>query len=917
MYEQDTCFRAANTPLFVQLFGPACAAPQNSAAKEAGIPLVARTRPASSARQCATAPPPVPAPPQNSDTGAAAADVLPGGDAATAETHADAAVEDAAAERGEAGAPERSKPPFRQVMRELERRFQEQMEVHRGLQASMRQLDLLRDEVSLFRTERRTAALAAALRRQSKPFVEPAVAAVTAAAPAPQSLSRLAQPPMRGGAPTADPLLEKILKSYAEERSSKASRAEEAVQPKAGNTRRTLPVDVVRAPEEPRPYVRVYYVPVAKSQVDSRGGASVSASTITTTANAVPSTVSYTEDFETSGGGVSTDLSVASGSSNNSVATSSVSVTPTSSTITSSASQSVVDVNTTAEGPSVVDEVSVGVRDSTGDDMPLWTTLREFYNACGSANRLMQALLGTDGKLSHTQLRDEGAAASETKLLTDAKDEDGRRVWLSRLRRDVGDVRKLRRFIDHVKKNMKLLDCQRKAHEAKRRLLVKAQRLARARQRMRKEKSTLSDVVDDIGDLLESEANRSDDGAVMDEVATDSAPSWGGVSDEVLEDDVVDAASASDVVEDAVVDELDGEGAWGGGRLTDGDVDVPQELVSELSWAAAESEYANALAETSDVDDMLEDAVPLPSDEEEMGGVAEELPPAPLDASSSLTDVVDDVANAPPGAVAEGAPRSSAASSHGDDVEDDAAAASLSGSATSQDADVSSLWPASTASRSSASAGVQGRSEGEYYHDATDSAESALDALEQELRETASRRVRALLSVHPPPLTPLYAAEEVNPTSTGSPPGAALLAAAVVQPAESDATVELPRHNAVPGYAADDLVAQLQWKERQLALFRQLRQKTAWEQERDKEERAATASSMSTPVEEQADYHWGMLETLLQCRFSSAENYAPAENRLADAANESSWTDAYDDTAAYTGSDVEFSAGSECSLQTV
>ncbi|RNF03090.1 putative RNA-binding protein [Trypanosoma rangeli] len=942
MYEQDTCFRAANTPLFVQLFGPSCTPPPHSRARESlCLPLATCTRPHEGVRHRAINPPPVPVSlPDSDESGTAAAGVVPGGDAVTVESHADATVNDAVFERDNTDTSEKPKLPFRQVMRELERRFQEQMEVHRGLQASMQQVDLLRDEVSLFRAERRTAALASALSRQSMSLMEPAVAASMPAAPAPPRLSKSS-----GAAIAASPLLEKILKSYAEERSSKVPQVEEAKPSKAENTRRRLPVDVIRPPEEPRPYARVYYVPVAKPQENAYSEAVVSASTLLTSANSASTSALYTEDFEASAG-VSTDLSVASGFSNSSVATSSMSVTS-STSIRQSASDSVSTVTTMTES-SVIDRVNnSGVRGSSGDDMSLLTVLQEFYNVCGSANRLVHALLGTDGNAERVQLRDEGAVALGMKSVTDAKDEDGRQVWLSSLRRDVGDVRKLRRFIDHMKKNMRSLDCQRKAQEAKRRLLVNAQRLARAHQRMRHNKSTLSDVMDGIVDLLGSEASRSGEETVMDEVAIDSALRWDGVSDEVVEDDVVDVASSSDVMDDAVVDELDGLGEWGNSRLgDDDDVDVPQEVGSELSWAVAESEYANALAEASDVGDMVKDEVPLPSDEEEAGEVDEDLTPLPLDVASSVPEVVDDVANSDSDVAAEEAQGESLAASFQDeDVDDDVPDASLLGDATSQDADVSSVFPASTTTLSSVPANNQARDDEEYNHEGTDSAESALDALEHDLRETESRRVKALLSVHPTLFTSLYAAEEVSPTPTGSSHDAAEQTpngedvgpeATVVQPAESEvrpacavslvcdevveATIELPRESAVSGYAADDIVAQLQWKERQLALLRQLRRKTAWEQERDEEEgnedKTATAAQLSMPVEEKADYHWGMLETLLQCRFGTTGNEGPDEDMLADSVNESSWTDAYDDTAAYTSSDVEFSAGSEASLQT-
>ncbi|PWV19553.1 hypothetical protein C3747_9g408 [Trypanosoma cruzi] len=929
MYEQDTCFSAANTPLFSQLFGSSYGPGRRSCEKESFILPETCDGPFDGVCHGGTAPPLV------SNMRASEAVVTSGGDAVTDEPHAAPTVNDAAfVEEDEPRTPGRPKVPFCQVMRELERRFQEQMEVHRGLRASMRQLDLLREEISLFQTERRTAGLASALYQQSMLFMESVGANVTLAAPTPQ------QPAKSNSASIASPLLEKVLKSYTEECSNKkALRVEETVPPKSKMMRGTISVDVVRPTEEPRPYKRVYYVPLVKPLESARGDASLSASVISSLANAVYSTVSYTEDFESSGG-VSTDLPVANISNSSSVATSSISIKNDSS-MKNSSSQS-VNVSTSMAESSLIEEVNIDMRVPIGDDISLLSTLREFYNACGSANRLMQALLGPDGDMRQLRIKNEDEATLEMNSFTKPKNDDERRVWLSSLRRDIGDVRKLRRFIDQMKRNMKLLDCQRKAQEAKQKLLAKAQRIAKAHQRMRHDKSTLSDVMNDIIDLMENEAGRSSDRDMVDEVSTVAALSRSSIIDDMVEDNVVGIANGSDLMGNEVFDELDDQGTWSGGKPDDDDVSIPQEVVSELSWATAESDYANALVGAINVVDMVEDDVPLPSDEGETREVDEEIPRASLEDSSSVTEVVDDVAGSFLDVSTEEQQRINLASKSYDDVVTDSPFSDISNS---EDADVSSVVPASSASSFSDS--VSRQKKDDYDNDETDSAESALDALERDMQETEPRRVRALLSVYPPLFTPLYATDEMDTMAPGScqevpaqtpkcenavaeqpivhPTECEMTSAYAVSPLGDEtleAAIQVPPTNVHSSYAADDLLAQLEWKERQLALFRQLRPKTAWEQEREKEgieEKTKMATQAPIAVDEKADYHWGVLETLLQCRFTCAENEPldDDDDMLDGNANESSWTDAYDGNSVQTNSDAELSADVEYSSQAI
>ncbi|KEG11892.1 putative RNA-binding protein [Trypanosoma grayi] len=421
----------------------------------------------------------------------------------------------------------------------------------------------------------------------------------------------------------------------------------------------------------------------------------------------------------------------------------------------------------------------------------------------------------------------------------------------------------------------------------------------------------------------------------MDEVATAASLSWGdGSSSDGIADDVSAAAAGSDaMMDDAVLDELQDDGVGGGGSSSGGD--ILDEVAGDLSWAQAESDFAEALAGASDIDEILADGVPLPSDDAATAPITEEIAPVSSSAATtSVESVLDEQLSGTPDSVS---------------VEDDAVAVS-SAASDPDDADVSSVMPASstTASDTAVRRHYGGSSSN---HDETDSEESALDALECDMHEGKPRRVKALESVHPSAFSPLYAADETETTATdtqaseekvhssdsetsqecvlratGQDVGvleSAAIAADVVLPPRSeqvaasappsDVATDRPSHStALREYAADDLVAQLEWKERQLSLFRQLRPKSVWAEEGDEKDADATE-----PVEGKADYHWGMLETLLQCRFGgeSAYNYDDEEDadERDDADDGSGWTDADEVSGVNGQSSIDVSADAEYS----
>ncbi|CCD14338.1 unnamed protein product [Trypanosoma congolense IL3000] len=179
--------------------------------------------------------------------------------------------------------------PFRQVMQELERRFHEQMEVHRVLNSTMDRLDTLQAEVSLYQAEQRTLKLAAALREVNALPVDASVQAFAGAQKQAEASTHVSPPSATaptdaGSAPAqgdkssaaANPLLTSILESYEKERESRL-RAKRGATADTAQKEEKPPLDIIRPPEAPRPYKRVYYVPIedATTQTPEDVGAEV------------------------------------------------------------------------------------------------------------------------------------------------------------------------------------------------------------------------------------------------------------------------------------------------------------------------------------------------------------------------------------------------------------------------------------------------------------------------------------------------------------------------------------------------------------------------------------------------------------------------------------------------------------------
>lgn len=174
----------------------------------------------------------------------------------------------------------------------------------------------------------------------------------------------------------------------------------------------------------------------------------------------------------------------------------------------------------------------------------------------------------------------------------------------------VRDVRTLRAFIVSLKKDVHSLEAVRKTRLVREKLLIKAKKIAEARQRMKTRKLSLAQVEDEIGVSLSMSVRRKGRGGdeIDDDVVTDmfdGSPSrtYGGIEDELEDefDDVIldeDDDNVIDEFDDAVYDdEMDDEI---GDEIDDEVLDVEGRYV----LAEDEEEFADMLVE-QDADELI------------------------------------------------------------------------------------------------------------------------------------------------------------------------------------------------------------------------------------------------------------------------------------------------------------------------
>lgn len=500
--------------------------------------------------------------------------------------------------------------PFRQRLREVERRFGEQVAVHRGITAALRDVEGVQREARLLASEKRLSDMLALLRvRQDETFaralahnaVAPPVVSSSTQQSHPQQLwQRHAVPYGVAAAPgasaepstaptaapepsAASPLLS-VLEAFAKPRAKTSgipsppplstaqypAREASAAGPggrrgaKSGGSGGMADHRMVDlTPKRPQPYVRVHWVPREAHPAEktaytgSPGPSDGSAKTPRGGAHAVvmggdsgdplphveetgnlDHSVVYDDDFEESigrsGGSVATTIlddeeslleeegddtsvdrrrrrrrhargthwadegTVLSGSNGTvttaseeghggAAAASSAASSPSAAAAAvhhpRSLSRSIESSYTDGSASLVAAQRKAGRDSSRSGERLLMQTLSALYGACKSANQLAERL--TRGEEGHAPAPHPGGEASEvsaaaTKELTAA----------------FGDVRRLRRFNERLRRALRTLDLEHRARRARTQLLLEAQTLARARRALTKEEeAVLEDVL--------------------------------------------------------------------------------------------------------------------------------------------------------------------------------------------------------------------------------------------------------------------------------------------------------------------------------------------------------------------------------------------------------------------------------------
>ncbi|KAG5475400.1 hypothetical protein LSCM1_03513 [Leishmania martiniquensis] len=249
-----------------------------------------------------------------------------------------------------------SRVPFAKRVREVERRFREQMEVHRGLAAASRQLDVLEHSVHMFQAERRTRAFARTLAERqdaiwarvwpasSFPTVENAAAighrqAGASAPVVPIPATRggetpAVKPAVRPGDSSATPstssapspwpqgsptgaLLKDIITAYSKSRelrgTSSGSSSSAAVappppplsKPRKGaplpparvSQRTATGLQIVRPEEAPKPYTLIRYVKARSEQVSATHSTADRQGSLASPTGASAATTAVSADF--------------------------------------------------------------------------------------------------------------------------------------------------------------------------------------------------------------------------------------------------------------------------------------------------------------------------------------------------------------------------------------------------------------------------------------------------------------------------------------------------------------------------------------------------------------------------------------------------------------------------------------------
>ncbi|CAD2215440.1 hypothetical protein ADEAN_000289500 [Angomonas deanei] len=677
--------------------------------------------------------------------------------------------------------------PFRKQFKESEKRFKEQLEVHREITNAMNQIKSVERQTKVLKAERRTTALVTTiLSRQNAALLRtfPAdtpfwkqmeeeeerlsrIAFVTppyylerdhgppAAAPPPAAVKK--EEPKAAVPAKPDPMLEVLaqfskpkISATASETSRAGKKGKSSKEPPPVPTKTLASIQVAKLEPEPVPYKRIRYVlrkEPSPPQVDKS-----SDTTKKTETDAIADEVSVAEEVEDS---IEDDIE--EDYSNDSFESS----------ISDDVAMEVDsdDVSGASSGDSIDDMIESEDRSSRSpkvDSVELRDVLAQFYEACRTANKLSVLLTGkSKGAFEKERVTkdDQSDQSSEHSAdgseLASAKEKD--KAWQKTLQRDFADVKRLRLFNKHIQKNIKAIDLQRKIREDKRKLVEKAVKLSKAKRKQRNNAGyRIKDLIDDeiesvLGSVDSTLRKRkkkkrgSDDDDIEDEIISDYDMGSDNVnSDDSIIDDMVDSFNSSEMGsdgdDDGIADEIEDE--WGssgdGSKVGDSIDDIALDFSDDVDEAVdsdalldeVEDDLVEVLASVSisEVGDMISevDLDGLP-DEASTASIVDDFPSSK---DSSVPSVVEDEL----GEVEEEVPvqdtdrqRSSVYSS------------SLTSLVHSSDADQSSLYPNTETSSYMNSSDISREEAVE--------GEVALQQLEADMAATRHRRQKALQGV--------------------------------------------------------------------------------------------------------------------------------------------------------------------------
>lgn len=708
------------------------------------------------------------------------------------------------------------KPPFRLRLKEVEKRFREEMEVHRGLEIAMDQLNTLEQEARMHQAELRTSTLLATLRTRNDEVMDhvfpggwsdthmPAVqpAAVTAVPPAVScaTSSKLAAPTATGSSALQD-----ILATFSQPRRGGGTTAHVSeyppTPPPIASKIDSVRCGVIRPEKPPQPYKRIRWVR------KDRRPASVAAPLHEVDATA------YSDDFVLESVDVSSGLStiaVGSDSVFSEVATATIStgadditeeVPASESTNLESAKRSVSssiisdDVKQTATSISSRTDSVGSFKDTSSahtrkklrrprnhkvDNATLSNVLGEFYKTCRQANNLTEILLG-NGK-AKTALRVTQTSHHSSRISDGREEVNGYSTASAHsdsnhtLQDDFIDVRRLRRFNQRLCDHLKALDIQRKVVRERHKLLKRAQILSRARNRMRADKAArLAEVVDDVEDLFDPRGDKrgrlgrgEKDDSISDEIP------------EEVDEDLLSATQDSMAIDDEVEDVVNfGDGDMGGDEAMD-------DLVNEVDWGSnsgnsVDDEIDDVAAATSVDDEAILNVI---ANESRGLNEVEDAFADRIAEVSDVADVVSDIANLPSDSAAEiesavvDEVSAVASTPKTASVGDSLAATSIASGSLLPSQDVSTVEDERAASHRESTASDQSADNGDVSSVFPQSSESGLGwssesdddgeyerlLLAEDVAKTKHRRHAALRSVRVPPFTPLYDAHETTPS---------------------------------------------------------------------------------------------------------------------------------------------------------